>query len=592
MAIIKKWDGIGVANGTVTTSTAGSGDTVFSQVSLSPTVSNGAIVIPNVSGITYVRWNDLTLSAWSVRFYMTLNGAVAGPTSFLHAWSTANSRMWVLSLLSSRQVILSNSSNTAVGNGPILTLGADYRFEIRGQSGTDSVVFKVFDASETEIFTKTTAIGTTLGLQHLQFGRQSTTQFGPASYSHFRVDNTNTTIGAYVSPGTTFTEWMVHDGNGVQVPLTLNGMWNGTSIVALDSAMLHEGVTEPPPYRTVFDWPFRINAMSNTSLGSGATFESSTDVATNRFLTATYGRGFNHTDWSIQAAKTTTSDPLCLVTNPSSGVVYNGGNKIYVPAALGTAAMPIPGPAAASNADKAVVILQPDGITSYDCYRMTKNGADWTATNFKTSNWKTGDGLDQGIRASGINAGVGLIRAAEILAGEIPHVMVMSLPKEMLKQTPIASDGELRSSGGKAVAVWPARLQDNQANVLYNSVANGGVIAMGSLFAIPPTTPMPTGLSPEGVTLFHALQDYGVMVADQSGAVVMYVEQDLLNGDTSDAAVNRMRGDFGGDYSSQGVNSTASTALFLLLRRVTNNTSTNVGGGGTRRRPEAPAFEP
>src|ERR1700681_2206116 len=104
-------------------------------------------------------------------------------------------------------------------------------------------------------------------------------------------------------------------------------------------------------------------------------------------------------------------------------------------------------------------------------------------------------GASNGRRASMVPSFAGLIRDGEISAGHIPHALAAMAPRSILQ----------------ASAVWPAAAFDRSSNYT-------GTLSMGSLLAIPATIDLTQlGLSPQGLVIAHAAQDYGVYVVDSGG---------------------------------------------------------------------------
>ena len=305
------------------------------------------------------------------------------------------------------------------------------------------------------------------------------------------------------------------------------------SASAVSSAVSASAVSASTTYRNPALQPFSVTSPANVSFGSGAKFESSSATKTKALL-----RGnpmLNAASWSIAVAIATSKDPLAKVTNVSNGEVLHFRMPSGAQVTTGT--------------DKHMTVVQPDGHTAYECYKMTKVGTNtWTTTYLVETDLRT-DGLDGGARASGISQVMGLIRSQEVAALSIPHTLAIGIPDSMLK------------SG----QVWPARLQDSNASSAYK-----GSIPMGTMLGIPPSVDLTKlGLTAEGMALGKAMQDYGAHVLVRSDRVALFAEP------VSDAAkVSRMRADY-------------VHKLFPLLRVVTNNSESNVAGGGTRRRPPA-----
>ncbi|QTE27881.1 hypothetical protein [Pengzhenrongella sicca] len=313
--------------------------------------------------------------------------------------------------------------------------------------------------------------------------------------------------------------------------LSLSADLSATGLAQTDAAGATAAATRVATYH-----PFAISAPANISLGSGAKFESSSSTRTAAFLRGT--PVINHTTWTIATAIATSSSPLAKVKNLKTGV---------------TTTIRIPSTAKSTNdSDKAMTVIQPDGYTAYECYKMTKVGTNsWTTTSMVKQDLRS-TGLAVGTRASGVSQLMGLIRAKEVAAKKIPHTIAIAIPDAMLKTG----------------YVWPARRQDSNASSAYK-----GQVPMGTMLAIPPSVNVSSlGLSAEGLALARALQDYGGHIVERAGMVALYAEPSA-----DAAAIARMKVDW--------------RKLYPLMRVVTNNTSTNIGGGGTRRQPAAGALQ-
>jgi len=245
----------------------------------------------------------------------------------------------------------------------------------------------------------------------------------------------------------------------------------------------------------------------------------------------------NRANWSIAVQVATSNDPVATVTNLKNGEVY----KIRVPRDT----------TATTGTDMHVGVIQPDGVTGWEFYKFTNVGTDkWTTTRAVKTDLR-GDGMADGARASGISFYIGLIRAQELKALSIKHVLAIGLPDELLKDGP----------------VWPARTQDANGATAYS-----GNVPMGTMAAIPPDVNIDAmKLTPEGKALGHALQDYGALVLVRSGTASLFCE--LSCDPTQASAANA-----------------AFDQLYPLMRVVTNNTAATPGGGGTPRQPALPGL--
>lgn len=283
--------------------------------------------------------------------------------------------------------------------------------------------------------------------------------------------------------------------------------------------------------RSVFRHPFSSTSFWNTALGSAAVFESPSAAKTSSLLSG--GCYINCEQWSIPVVNATTSDPTASVsTSPTWTWNYRVPSNAQV--AIGT--------------DGHSVITQPDAATAYENWTMKQVSATAWKSGFQVKTDLKGDGGTNGVRAAGVSALGGLIRAHEIQELRIPHALAIAIPRSKLKLGP----------------VWPAKRQDGNASSTYS-----GPIPMGTLFGIPGNVNVAAlPLSPEGRALAEALQNFGAYVVDAAGGTVLYAEPAAAG-----AAFNRMRNDF--------------AAIRQYLRVVSNNSATAVGGGGTPRVPQA-----
>ncbi len=319
--------------------------------------------------------------------------------------------------------------------------------------------------------------------------------------------------------------------------------------------------------RTAWLAPFDEYSAQNLPLGTGAVYESATDTRTADFLDGK--PAVNSTNWSVTIGKATMADPEVIIRD-----TRNGDEHIWrCPVELSPT----------GGYDRHVVLVQPDGVTAAELYAFTRTDIYVggrqviTTSNYAVTNL-LGNGLQGGAQASSISLMHGVIRAHELAALDIPHSIRLGIPADMLKHDPDSSDGTLSGTVGSSHylrQVWPARRSDNRDNHDYD-----GPIAMGSAFGIPPSVDLSTlDLSPEGLALGEALQNYPAFILIQGRTVNLSVEP------TADpAAITRLEDDW-------------TTKLYPHMRRISNyangltldptNTPTDwslVGGGGERRR--------
>lgn len=311
--------------------------------------------------------------------------------------------------------------------------------------------------------------------------------------------------------------------------------------------------TAPPPYtgptRLSTVHPFHESTFSNTAVGSGITFAPKTDQ---RYIDLqTRSSQFNCARWSVSVVTAKNTDPTVTLNVNNS---YTMTLKIPVDAEPG------------AGTDLHLSVIQPDNTNVVEMWGATRvDDNNWTCYYAITTNL-LGTGMSAGARASGISHLHGLIRKEELASGVINHTLALGLDgSQMLPLGPDASGN---------YGVWPARRQDGHASTAYT-----GSIPMGTMFAIPASVDINAlGLSPGGLMIAKALQDYGAHVLILAATVAIYGEPLAEIQHPTVAAQIRTawaRTVDGGNDLAQ------------YLQPVTNNTSTNVAGGGTRRQPTA-----
>ncbi len=152
--------------------------------------------------------------------------------------------------------------------------------------------------------------------------------------------------------------------------------------------------------------------------------------------------------------------------------------------------------ATGNDGDLIVVV----GSTVYNFWQYKRTGPNTAVANaWAMSDVLTGTGFAQlspyrgaGTRGMGANLLGGLITKAEVQSGKVDHALALTATDTMLKPG----------------FVSPAVTSD--------AVAGTGPLQEGEYLAIPLATPMPANLSNGGALLFHALQEYGAYVIDQS----------------------------------------------------------------------------
>lgn len=345
-------------------------------------------------------------------------------------------------------------------------------------------------------------------------------------------------------------------------------------------------------------WPFNSSSPWNTPVGSQAQFQKIPgwyDLAA----------GFNPDQWTVSIAIASEQDPLVdlyintaprlgnwewinlgnsncninaqaaerLISTSTQKVVHQGniwstlndkdqGNSSsYLPRDFHKAKMDFRskfrmprGSCASRDTDALMSVVQPDGwaLESYATVTIASGGL---ITHHVASYYNVkGDGTGwwNGRRASMLPAMGGLIRKGEIANGVIPHALAVTVPPKVLKEQ----------------AVWPAFAFDTNDHYLNCK----DCLPMGSLLAIPHDVKLESlGLSPAGLILARAAQDYGVYVVDTGGGGVTF-QVEFRNRD------------------AKALQPDDAQLIERQLQRVVNNSREAPGGGGTPLAPLAPPF--
>jgi hypothetical protein len=296
-------------------------------------------------------------------------------------------------------------------------------------------------------------------------------------------------------------------------------------------------VTPVPVVREAWKWPFASTSPWNMPIGSLARYESATSTRTANLLDGRSSPWVNAGQYSHPIVRASATDPMATFRRAGHADV-----QYRVP----SSARP------ASGTDAHLHVVDPSGRWVDESWLTRGANPSWT-TGYHVRTDLHGPGVGQGgVRAYGGSAIGGLIRQWELDAGRIRHALALAI------------DGFQLAQG----AVWPATSQDGNASTSYS-----GRNPMGTLAAIPPSVDVTRlGLSPTGLVVARALQDYGAYVVDRSSAFTFFAEPSA----EGTPALAELRRDIG--------------TLRSQLRVVTNNTPLTVGGGGVLRQPLAPAL--
>lgn len=311
--------------------------------------------------------------------------------------------------------------------------------------------------------------------------------------------------------------------------------------------------------------PFASTSPWNTRIPNNATYASASDRRVSSFRNVSDGYKLRvntnrFTQWIYRA---TASDPQMTIrvsvrnldSQRGSAFPREGAVTLRVPAI----AKPDPGLWSGVNADPwadnpdgkdaHMTIIDPDGIHAHEFWHVERDaGTGAIKAVAYTKVPLNGDGIfinGEGVqsrlgnyynpaftsygwgaaRAYGGSSTAGVIRQGEITQGPLQHALFMSIPQEILGY-PAA--GQL--------PLYPAAKDDGRSH------GYTGSILMGTRFAIPRSVDLNTlGLSPAGLRLATALQEYGAFIADQSGGVRLNSEGSSAQADGN--ALNAQAGD-------------------------------------------------
>ena len=375
--------------------------------------------------------------------------------------------------------------------------------------------------------------------------------------------------------------------------------------------------------RDAFRWPYSKNSPWNMPIGSAANYVASG-------ITATVSRFGDHNDGDLifgvdpnVNVRTTAADPLATVyrgdyhTCSTDGQATNffGGPtpfQFHVPIAFVTRPYDTYG---ANDANLSSAFVQPDETIIQLNYtgRCTSGGPiiGTPVWEFMVGNRSTreinedqrlrdGMGIYGGHGGSAMSAHGGNLRKGDLTSDEpIKHALSMDLWGLFLHYEETCQDPHGSCRGYR----WPAATNDGAAHQGASNIVGGyygGVpdVRMGALLALLPSlTEAELGLQTlEGKKLFHALQDYGAYIVDDTGwrrtdfnmDVEAIQDYERIRGYGFGSA----NGSFGAERPEQLTLFKDLQALVVRLQVVSNNSATSIGGGGTPRQPLAPDFSP
>ena len=154
------------------------------------------------------------------------------------------------------------------------------------------------------------------------------------------------------------------------------------------------------------------------------------------------------------------------------------------------------------SSDNPLILFQPSTETEWEFWQVvgTSDGS-YTACWGGKLNLATSDGIfpsPVGLSATGISYLATTITEADVKSGSIDHAIAVILPN-------------------CNSYVYPADRGD--------CGLDPGQPGEGQWFRFAPGTPMPSGLTPFGQMVFKAILNYGMVVTDQGGAVMIQAEE-------------------------------------------------------------------
>jgi hypothetical protein len=284
-----------------------------------------------------------------------------------------------------------------------------------------------------------------------------------------------------------------------------------------------------PAGRVAALWPFSSSSPWNMPIGSRASFESATATRTANLLDPSISTWVNIDQYSHPIYQASVLDPLAVFTRAGYANV-----SIRVPANATPAA----------GTDRHLHVIDPTGHYVDENWHVGGTFPNLT-TGYHVRTDLYGPGVGEGgVRAYGGSAIGGLIRTWELQQGSIRHALAIAITNSQLERGP----------------VWPATLEDGDAGSTY-----AGQVPMGTLAAIPSSVNVAgLGLSPTGLALARALQNYGAYVVDRTyGCVCFFAEPSAA-----------------GTQAARDLRTDAAK-LRPYLRVVANNGLFSVGGGGS-----------
>lgn len=226
---------------------------------------------------------------------------------------------------------------------------------------------------------------------------------------------------------------------------------------------------------------------------------------------------FNNASYGIPIYRVSSTQSLSPVEFNSAACPGRG--------AIPTLSVPIPsGATGASGTDSSAIFYQASTNSDWEYweFKYLGNGVYGACAGGKISPVSTSNGVfpssGSQLASSGISYLATLITETDVLSGAINHAIPFAMPQ---------CDGYIP----------PARS---------NYDCSGGIIPYGQFFRFPSSVAMPSGLTPLAQMIFHAIQNYGMVLTDTAGSVGIGAESpqgwQLTNNTNSDPITTAMNG--------------------------------------------------
>lgn len=341
--------------------------------------------------------------------------------------------------------------------------------------------------------------------------------------------------------------------------------------------------------RDVEAWPFARTSIWNTPLGSNAVYKSVPFQLEQGYIMDGEPVVFSDSHAprvnGYTAGGTNAQDFGLCNLDPTQGYVGSPQGTLQVPNSF-----IIDNWTRSPNftPNNASLLIQGDGRTAAQFQPTARCTPGGGVFGYRTTDLDLyGDGTGGAHYGSGLSSVGGGIRQGELIGpGAIQHALQLDFWME--KNAPNTSPFR-----------WPADRADYGAANNYCSLdpckSNPSAFSsfqQGALLAIPPSvTPESLGIkTPAGLKIFHALQDYGGYIVDDTGWYFQGIGAEY-------GVENEMQSAYGYGFNTDS-NATGGAldwyndlaSVFSKLQVIDNNSPTSIGGGGTRRAPLAPDF--